>query len=421
MTYAFHPRNDFVFQQGDLGSKFYIVLEGEVDIIVTMDDGAGNEVSCEVGKCGKGDAFGELALITNKPRAAAIYCACDSHFAVLDKADYTRILAKIHELKITQKVNFLQTLPLFSTWTRTALQKLTYFFHEKTYIRKQIIYQSGDAVSELLLIKEGEIEVLTDLPIRPKTAHKLHTERKYIQKTEVAILGKGESVGFEEVFSGKKHQFTYICRSIAAVVLIIAREDFIKRVNNEESIKSLQKIVEMKAFMRSQRLKKRINLQEYREKEAIKPVQSMDFAQFTARTHSPDHSIGRNASVPRLYPDLSSRDSPFLSKSSLKQNFSAKLLLKNTEKPIFRVNSQPYVVNIHTFKQKNRGNKRVFRTNSTGLEPIAQTERTLGPFLTINFVDIVKNEGNHTPKQQPQTERRPGSSHSRLKWQKLSV
>lgn len=421
MTYAFHPRNDFVFQQGDLGSKFYIVLEGEVDIIVTMDDGTGNEVSCEVGKCGKGDAFGELALITNKPRSAAIYCARDCHFAVLDKADYTRILAKIHEQKITQKVNFLQTLPLFATWTRTSLQKLTYFFHEKSYIRKQIITQSGAEVRELLLIKEGEIEVSTDLPIRPKTAHKLPTERKYVQKTEVAILGKGESVGFEEVFSGKKHQFTYICRSITAVVLVIARDDFIKRVNNEESLKSLQKIVEMKAFMRSQRLKKRINLQEYREKEGNEPVESMEFTQFTARTHSPDQSIGRNASVPRLYPDFPSKDSPFLSKSSLKQTFSAKLLLKSTEKPGFQVNPLPNVVNIHTFKQKNRGTRRVFRTLSNGIESLAQTERTLGPFLTINFVDIVKNELKCAPNLRKSMEKGSESSRSRLTWHKLSL
>jgi CRP-like cAMP-binding protein len=39
-----------------------------------------------------GYSFGELALEDNKPRAASILCLEDSHFAVLEKEDYKRIL-----------------------------------------------------------------------------------------------------------------------------------------------------------------------------------------------------------------------------------------------------------------------------------------------------------------------------------------
>ena len=35
-----------------------------------------------------GKSFGELALITSKPRAATIVCKQDCDFAVLDKQDY---------------------------------------------------------------------------------------------------------------------------------------------------------------------------------------------------------------------------------------------------------------------------------------------------------------------------------------------
>lgn len=41
----------------------------------------------------KGMAFGELALIDNKPRSATIICEEDSHFAILDKQSFSDILS----------------------------------------------------------------------------------------------------------------------------------------------------------------------------------------------------------------------------------------------------------------------------------------------------------------------------------------
>lgn len=417
MTYAYHRRNEFVFQQGDLGSKFYVVLEGEVDVIVTMDDGSGNEVANEVGKCSAGDAFGELALLTNKPRAASIYCTLDSHFAVLDKSDYTRILSKIHEQKIAQKVDFLQDLPVFATWTRGSLQKLTYYFREKVFRRKQILYHSGDKACELLLIKEGEVEVMQDLPTRLRTDKKLPTERKYVQRTEVVILGKGETVGYEEIISQNKHQFTYICRSTTASVLAIAREDFLKRVNREDSVKSLQKIAEIKAAMRGQR---RIELKD-RQKAGFLRSKGPDLPKVSVKTPILESNTERNASVPRLYPDLSSRDSPSSPKSPRKHPSLSKVFSLKPEKPTFRLLSQPTFVNIHTQKQRKRTNGRFSRTYSFAPEPLAATERTLGPFLTINFVEIVKMEESDSPQLQRRTERGVRSSSSQFRGQRLSA
>lgn len=43
----------------------------------------------------EGKSFGELALIKNKPRAATIRCKDDCHFAVMNKADYQKVLQRI--------------------------------------------------------------------------------------------------------------------------------------------------------------------------------------------------------------------------------------------------------------------------------------------------------------------------------------
>lgn len=49
-----------------------------------------------------GHSFGELALISHKPRAATIRAAEDCEFAVLDKADYQRVYGKIQEKKLNK-------------------------------------------------------------------------------------------------------------------------------------------------------------------------------------------------------------------------------------------------------------------------------------------------------------------------------
>lgn len=71
-----------------------------------------------------GKAFGELALIKNKPRAATIKCIDDCHFAVMSKADYEKVLQKIEQKNMNKIIEFLHQLPFFKVWTRTSLGKL---------------------------------------------------------------------------------------------------------------------------------------------------------------------------------------------------------------------------------------------------------------------------------------------------------
>jgi CRP-like cAMP-binding protein len=48
----------------------------------------------EVNVMKAGQSFGELALITEQPRNATVYCKTECHFLVLDKDDYTQIIGR---------------------------------------------------------------------------------------------------------------------------------------------------------------------------------------------------------------------------------------------------------------------------------------------------------------------------------------
>ena len=53
-------------------------------------------------------SFGELALITSKPRAATVVCAEDTDLVVLDKHNYERVVGKALRRKVNEKVEILQ-------------------------------------------------------------------------------------------------------------------------------------------------------------------------------------------------------------------------------------------------------------------------------------------------------------------------
>ena len=77
-----------------------------------------------------GNAFGDLALINNRPRAATIRCLTDCEFACIKKEDYDALLKKIEIKKEKKLVDFLEALPYFTNQSRVALVKLKYLMHQ---------------------------------------------------------------------------------------------------------------------------------------------------------------------------------------------------------------------------------------------------------------------------------------------------
>ena len=53
------------------------------------------DIMLEVAKLGTGIGFGELALLNEDPRSATITTLEDSQFAILNKADFNEIMAKV--------------------------------------------------------------------------------------------------------------------------------------------------------------------------------------------------------------------------------------------------------------------------------------------------------------------------------------
>ena len=96
---------NIVFNQGDVGSWWYVIFRGSVTV-----DIAGKGTVCTLKE---GEEFGKLALVNNAPRAATIITAEDNtQFFKVPKQDFNRILVDVEANTIRLKEHGLDVLIL---------------------------------------------------------------------------------------------------------------------------------------------------------------------------------------------------------------------------------------------------------------------------------------------------------------------
>lgn len=88
LVYAPFAQGDTLTRQGAVAHWLYIVISGEVDVIVETAAG----VRRQLATLGAGEFFGEMGLLTGEPRAATIIAKTDTECYRLDKPGFAEII-----------------------------------------------------------------------------------------------------------------------------------------------------------------------------------------------------------------------------------------------------------------------------------------------------------------------------------------
>jgi NADH dehydrogenase len=90
----FEP-DEVVFREGDYGDRLYIVVDGEVE--VTKHRPGGGEVV--LARLGPGECFGEMALVTDRPRMATARCVTATNLLTVDRHAFHALFAHLPPLR----------------------------------------------------------------------------------------------------------------------------------------------------------------------------------------------------------------------------------------------------------------------------------------------------------------------------------
>lgn len=91
-----YPKSSVILFEDDPGDALYVVVSGQVKVVLTAEDG--REVILSVRD--KGDFFGEMSLIENEPRSAHVIAIDDAKLLIVRREDFQSCLREIPDMAL---------------------------------------------------------------------------------------------------------------------------------------------------------------------------------------------------------------------------------------------------------------------------------------------------------------------------------
>lgn len=139
-----------IITQGDVGDFFYILEEGKINFIADGKD---------VGSCGKGASFGELALLYDCPRAATCMAGEDSTLWKVDQGTFRHLLARTAKEQQGGIVDTLAKIPLFKDMDRALIARFASVLNNVTFAAGEVVVKKGDVGDVFYIINDGQVRV----------------------------------------------------------------------------------------------------------------------------------------------------------------------------------------------------------------------------------------------------------------------
>lgn len=96
-----YPQDTMIFSESQNGAEMFIIQSGEIQISKVVQ---GNEVTLAVLK--KGDMFGEMALLENKPRSASAIARTDCVLMVVNRSNFNQMVSTQPQLIFKLTITF---------------------------------------------------------------------------------------------------------------------------------------------------------------------------------------------------------------------------------------------------------------------------------------------------------------------------
>lgn len=233
-----HTNSEKIIEEGAPGDSFFMLADG---VVVVSKNLKGK--STTLAHLHQGAVFGEMALVSNAPRAATVSAMGDVDLLELSRRDLEEHAGELESVKIALKkftrgrflANLAATSPLFRPLSKPDRRALMAKFRPQKVFPDDIMIEEGEQGRGLYLILRGEQRVTTN-----------ETGRAM----ELARLKGGDVFGEISLLRDRPTNATVTATSVGEV-LFLPKEDF------QEMLKSHPEVRETLESMSDDRLQKR--------------------------------------------------------------------------------------------------------------------------------------------------------------------
>jgi cAMP-dependent protein kinase regulator len=141
-----------VIREGDGGDVLYMVEDGEFDCIKKID---GQDKLLKTYTTG--DAFGELALLYNAPRAASIKAKTNGRLFQLDRVTFNHIVKEAAEKKRTLFETTLKKVELLDSIDPYERSQICDVLKEFTFNPGEYVIRQGDIGDSFFIVVSGKL------------------------------------------------------------------------------------------------------------------------------------------------------------------------------------------------------------------------------------------------------------------------
>ena len=150
--YIFQP-DEVVFQQGSVGSVFFVVAHGR--LIVIANDKQVNELT-------PSDCFGEVALLHETKRTATVKTTESTRLWGVDRKTFRSTLDHLNANEYAENKNLIMSIPSFKILNNLQLESLIASVGILVYGPGQVIVTQGEVGDLLFIIKQGSVTCTED-------------------------------------------------------------------------------------------------------------------------------------------------------------------------------------------------------------------------------------------------------------------
>jgi CRP-like cAMP-binding protein len=164
------PAREMVFDQGSPGDALYLIDAGQVEIVSDGRDGPS-----VLARLGADEVFGEMALLTGKPRSMSARAATHTNLWVLYRSDFddlinrypsislalSRVLSErlaAMDRKFTE--SHLRGLKLLTGLSSSQLEDVSGRLNPVRFRQGEVILSEGDTGEEMFFIESGRVRVV---------------------------------------------------------------------------------------------------------------------------------------------------------------------------------------------------------------------------------------------------------------------